>query len=147
MVSAGTDETSPAICIGGKLCRIGRRSSVATGSSEVTVAAGVAAVATSNLPRPSGIFGACSSFVTGAGDNLKGILIGGAGAEGGTGGPLEAGTRGNADPPVPISKDFSGLSSTGSLGVTMRDVEPSLLGTVPIRLVVGATGGFTAGGG
>src|SRR5207248_554221 len=101
--------------------------------------------------------GVCSAIFGGAasGSIWNGIRVGAAaaGAAGGTGGPLEAGTRGNADPPVPISKDFSGLSSAGAPGVTMRDVEPSWLGIVPtrgggmVRLVAGATGGFTAGGG
>ena len=81
VVSAGTDETSPAICMGGKLCRIGRSGSVTTGSSEVTVGAGVAVVAGSNFARPSATFGVWSGFVAGSGDNLKGILIGGAGAD------------------------------------------------------------------
>ena len=79
----------------------------------------------------------------------------GADIAGGTGDPLEAGTRGNADPPVPIGKDSSGLFSAGSLGVTkvMRDIEPSRVGTVPmrgdgiVRLVAGATGGLAIGGG
>ena len=74
--------------------------------------ASVAVVAGSNLPRPSATFGVWSGFVAGIGDNLKGILIGGAGAEGGTGGPLEAGTRGNAGSPVPFGKGSSGACST-----------------------------------
>ena len=60
---------------------------------------------------------------------------------GGTGGPLEAGTRGNADPPVPIGK---GLFLSGcAAGVTkgMRGIEPSRLGSIPIR------GGEILGGG
>src|SRR5438094_62707 len=76
-------------------------------------------------------------------------------AAGGTGGPLEAGTRGNAGPPVPIGKDFSGLFSAGALGATkvMRAIEPSRVGSVSIRggetsrLVGGGAGDLAAGGG
>ena len=66
---------------------------------------------------------------------------------GGTGGPLEAGTRGNADPPVPIGKVFSGCA----VGVTkgMRGVASSPLGSIPIRcggIVRGAVSGTLAAG-
>ena len=118
VVAAGTAEMSPVTCIGGKFCRIGRSGSVTADSSEVTVGAGVEATAGSNLPTPSRTVGVDSGFGAGIGDNLKGILVGGAGgdggggAEGGTGGPLEAGTRGSAGSPVPFGKDPSGTCST-----------------------------------
>src|SRR5437588_8906110 len=141
---------SPAVCLGGKLCRIGRSGSVTTGSPEAMVGAGVAVAAGSNLPKPSGTFGVGSGFIAGGGDNWNGILMGGAGAEGGTGGPLEAGTRGNAGSPVPFGK--TGFSA-GAAGLTkgMRGVEPSRLGSIPMRggeiLGGGVSGIFTAGDG
>jgi hypothetical protein len=71
------------------------------------------------------------------------------GAAGGTGGPLEAGTRGNADPPVPIGK---GLFFSASAGVAevMRAIEPSWFGSVAIcgaGIVRGGVIGILAAGG
>src|SRR5439155_24450068 len=120
--SAGIEATSPATCIGGRLARIGRNESVTIGAR--VGSSGPAAIGATG----GGGAGVCSASFGGAacGGIWTGIRGGAAaaGAARGTGGPLQAGTRGNADPPVPISKDFSGLSSAGSPGVTMRDVEP-----------------------
>ena len=76
---------------------------------------------------------------------MGGGVTGGGAAAGiaveGTGGPLEAGTRGNADPPVPNDK---GLFLSGcAVGVTkgMRGIEPSRFGSTPVR------GGEILGGG
>ena len=59
----------------------------------------------------------------------------------GTGGPLEAGTRGNADPPAPNDKGL--LLSGCAAGVTKgtRGVEPSRFGSTPVG------GGDILGGG
>ena len=69
----------------------------------------------------------------------------------GTGGPLEAGTRGNADPPAPNDKGL--LLSGCAAGVTKgtRGVEPSRFGSTPVRggeiLGAGVSGILAAGAG
>ena len=83
------------------------------------------------------------------GDVTSGGAAGGTGAEG-TGGPLEAGTRGNADPPVPNDKGL--LLSGCPVGVTKgtRGVEPSRCGSTPVGggdIVGGGVSGILAVGG
>jgi hypothetical protein len=162
--SAGTEVTSPATCIGGRLARIGRNGS--TTMASCAGARGVAATGTTSGATGTGTelvggaaAGVCAAILGGTSEAgiWNGIRVGAAagGAAGGTGDPLEAGTRGNAGPPVPIGKDFSGLFSTGALGETevIRAIEPSWVGSVSIRggkvsrLVGGAAGGRCIGGG
>src|SRR5207302_10826487 len=154
--SAGTEATSPSTCIGGRLWRIGRNGrttiGLPAGSSGPGATFGVSCTAAGGAGVCAAIFGdaVCDGI-------WNGIRAGAAawGAAGGTGGPLEAGTRGNADPPVPIGKGFSGLFSAGALGATkvMRAIEPSRVGSVSIRggetsrLVGGGAGDLAAGGG